>query len=277
MSSAKAKDPRTPRLNELFDNLSATLKDFIRKHHVTYEEYHHALAFLTETGETGEIPLLFDVYLEMTVDDVDHRGRPGTETTVEGPYYVTGAPELKSPCVLPQRAKEPGDVLIFSGNVRGIDGAALDGAVVDFWQADSEGRYSHFNIKEEEAPFNLRAKVIADRHGHFEMQTRVPAAYEIPKHGPTGRLIKALGSHPWRPAHVHVRVTHPGFAPLTTQVFLKDDPWIDQDVVGAVKESLIMGMTRHDDATEIKQRGLTRPFFTLNYDFVLPREMAEAA
>jgi catechol 1,2-dioxygenase len=277
MSSAKARDGRTPRLNELFDDLSATLKDFIREHHVTYEEYHRALAFLTETGDKGEIPLLFDVFLEVTVDDVDHRGRPGTETTVEGPYYVAGAPELRSPCVLPHRANEPGDILIFSGTVRGTDGAALGGAVVDFWQADAEGRYSHFNIDEDEAPFNLRAKVIADDRGHFEMQTRVPAAYEIPKAGPTGMLIKALGGHPWRPAHVHVRITRPGCAPLTTQVFLKDDPWIDSDVVGAVKQSLIMGMTRHDEAAEIKRRGLAQPFYTLNYDFVLPRDLAKAA
>ena len=39
-----------PRLNQLFDDLNATLKDFIRDHHVTYAEYHRALSFLTEVG-----------------------------------------------------------------------------------------------------------------------------------------------------------------------------------------------------------------------------------
>ena len=277
MSSAKTKETRAPRLNELFDDLSTTLKDFIRKHHVTYEEFHRAIAFLSETGDKGEIPLLLDVFLEVTVDDVGHRGRPGTETTVEGPFYVADAPQMQSPAVLPHRANEPGDVLIFSGTVRGIDGTALGGAVVDFWQADAEGRYSHFNIPTDEAPFNLRGRVVSNSHGHFEMQTWVPSAYEIPKEGPTGMLIKALGGHPWRPAHMHVRVTHPGFAPLTTQVFLKDDPWIDSDVVGAVKQSLIMGMTRHDSAAELKKRGLSKPFYTLDYDFVLPHDLAKAA
>ena len=172
MSSAKTKETRAPRLNELFDDLSTTLKDFIRKHHVTYEEFHRAIAFLSETGDKGEIPLLLDVFLEVTVDDVGHRGRPGTETTVEGPFYVADAPQMQSPAVLPHRANEPGDVLIFSGTVRGIDGTALGGAVVDFWQADAEGRYSHFNIPTDEAPFNLRGRVVSNSHGHFEMQTR---------------------------------------------------------------------------------------------------------
>ena len=56
MSSAKSQFDK-PRLNQLFDDLNATLKDFIRKHQVTYAEYHRALAFLTEVGEKGETPL----------------------------------------------------------------------------------------------------------------------------------------------------------------------------------------------------------------------------
>lgn len=276
MSSAKSQFDK-PRLNVLFDELNTTLKDFIRDHHVTYDEYRRALAYLTEVAEKGETPLLFDVFLESTVDVVNNSGRGGTETTVEGPYYVAEAPEFKSPCVVPHRANEPGDVLIFSGTVRSTEGKDLPGAIVDFWQADAEGRYSHFNIPKDEAPFNLRARVKADDHGHFEIQTWVPASYEIPKAGPTGALIKALGSHPWRPAHLHVLVQHPGSEDLITQVFLQGDPWIDSDVVGAVKDSLIAGMEKHDDPAEISKRGLKKPFYTLEFDFVLPRGMKKAA
>ena len=62
-----------------------------------------------------------------------------------------------------------------------------------------------------------------------------------------------------------------------TQVFLQGDQWIESDVVGAVKDSLIAGMTKHDDPAEIGKRGLTHPFYTLEFDFVLPRGMKKAA
>jgi catechol 1,2-dioxygenase len=276
MSSSKSHFDK-PRLNQLFDDLNATLKDFIREHHVTYAEYHRALSFLTEVGAKGETPLLFDVFLESTVDVVNNSERDGTATAVEGPFYLPDAPAMKSPCILPHRTNEPGEVLIFSGAVRSTDGKALPGAVVDYWQADAEGAYSHFNIPAEKAPFNLRARVTADDHGRFEIQTWVPSSYEIPTGGPTGALIKALGSHAWRPAHLHTLVRHPECENLMTQVFLQGDKWIDSDVVGAVKDSLIAGMTKHDDPVEISKRGLKQPFYTLEFDFVLPRNMKKAA
>jgi catechol 1,2-dioxygenase len=276
MSSAKNQFDK-PRLNQLFDDLNATLKDFIRKHQVTYEEFHCALAFLSEVGEKGETPLLFDVFLESTVDVVNNSGRGGTETAVEGPFYLPDMPEMKSPCTLPHRPNEPGDVLIFLGTVRSTEGNPLPGAIVDYWQADAEGAYSHFNIPKEKAPFNLRARVKADDLGRFEIQTWVPSSYEIPKGGPTGALVKALGRHAWRPAHLHALVQYPGCADLITQVFLQGDKWIDSDVVGAVKESLIAGMQRHEDKAEIAKRGLKHPFYTLEFDFVLPGGVKKAA
>ena len=276
MSSTKSHLDK-PRLNQLFDDLNATLKDFISEHHVTYKEFHQALNFLCEVGEKGETPLLFDVFLESTVDLVNNSERGGTATAVEGPFYLPDMPELKSPCVVPHRTNEPGEVLVFSGTVRSTDGKALPGAIVDFWQADAEGNYSHFNIPKEKAPFNLRARIKADDHGRFDIQTWVPSSYEIPKAGPTGALLKALGSHAWRPAHLHALVQHPECEDLMTQVFLQGDKWIDSDVVGAVKDSLVAGMAKHEDPAEISKRGLKGPFYTLEFDFVLPRAMKKAA
>ncbi len=277
MSSSKTMEAKNPRLNQLFDDLVGTLRAFIRKHHITHEEFRRTVAHLNEAGATGEIPLMMDVFLEATVDRVDSEGRGGTETCVEGPFYVPGAPAMKSPCVLPHRANEPGEVLIFSGLVRSTDGAALPGAVVDIWQADAQGAYSHFNIPEADAPYNLRARVGTDQDGRFEVRTWVPASYEIPKAGPTGKLLAAMGRHAWRPAHIHLRITHENSQTLTTQIFLAGDPWIDSDVVGAVKGSLVVGLEKHDNPADLRKLGLVRPYYTLSYDFVLPRRMAKAA
>jgi catechol 1,2-dioxygenase len=277
MSATKTTEAKTPRLNQVVDDLLATLRAFIRKHHITHDEYRRAVALMVETGAKGEIPLMLDVLLEATVDQVDSAERPGTESSVEGPFYLPYAPMMKSPCVLPHRANEPGEVLLFSGTVRSLDGKPLGGAVLDMWQADAEGAYSHFNITEADAPQNLRARVTAADDGRFEVQTWVPSPYQIPKDGPTGALLKAMGRHPWRPAHLHVRLTHESCEPLTTQIFFNGDPWIDSDVVGAVKQSLIVDLVRHSDAADLHRRGFDRPYCTVTYDFVLPRRFAKAA
>jgi catechol 1,2-dioxygenase len=255
-----------------------TLRSFIRENRITHEEYRRAVAFLSELGTAGEMPLFCDVFLEVTVDEVDNRGRPGTVTTIEGPYYVPDAPELDSPCVLPHRADEPGPILVLSGTVRSTEGNALPRTILDLWQPDSHGRYSHANIPEKEAPYNLRGRVAVGDDGRFEVETRLPGSYEIPKAGPTGVLLAALDRHAWRPAHLHMKVESPGHRPLTTQLFLKSDPRIDSDVVeGAVKPSLIVEPVLHDDPAEIRRKGASGPYYTLSYDFVLEPARARAA
>jgi len=232
---------------------------------------------MVETAAKGEIPLLFDVFLEATVDQVDAAGRGGTETSVAGPFYAPAAPVMNSPCVLPHRPDEPGDVLLLSGSVRSVDGEPLSGAVLDMWQSDAAGAYSHFNIPEAQAPWNLRARVIADESGRFEVQTWVPSPYQVPKDGPTGALLRGIGRHAWRPAHLHLRITHDLCETLTTQLFFTGDPWIDSDVVGAVKQSLIVTLNKHEDPAALKKRGFEKPYYTVAYDFTLPRTMRKAA
>lgn len=42
-----------------------------------------------------------------------------------------------------------------------------------------------------------------------------------------------------RPAHIHVMVTHPEYRGCTTQLYPRDDPWLESDTVFAVKEDLV--------------------------------------
>ena len=274
MAAAQTGDPR---LTEIVEDLLASLRGLIRKHHISHDEYRRAVGFMLETAAKGEIPLLLDVFLEATVDQVDAAGRGGTDTSVEGPFYAPDAPLMKSPCVLPHRPNEPGDLLLVTGSVRSLEGESLAGAMLDMWQSDAQGAYSHFNIPEAQAPWNLRARVIADQNGRFEVQTWVPSPYEVPKAGPTGALLRGLGRHAWRPAHLHLRITHPSCETLTTQLFFTGDPWIDSDVVGAVKQSLIVTLSKQDNPADLKKRGFDKPYYTINYDFRLPRLMRKAA
>jgi catechol 1,2-dioxygenase len=63
---------------------------------------------------------------------------------------------------------------------------------------------------------------------------------------------------------VHVKVTHPDAVPLTTQIYFDGDPYLDSDVVGAVKDSLIVKAEWQDEASG-------RSYATCSYDIVLPR------
>jgi catechol 1,2-dioxygenase len=255
------------RLESVFNDLIEDLKAFIRRHGLSYEEYHRAVKFLAQVGTAGEVPLLMDVFLEAVVDDVSYGGRPGTESGVEGPYYVTGTPLLEPPYILPQRENEGGEILFFSGTVCSTQGVPLVGALLDLWQADASGLYSQFNYQEPR--YNLRGRLYTDDRGRFEVRTVVPASYPIPTAGPTGSLLKALGRQPFRPAHLHMKLSHEGFEPLTTQLYFKGDPLLDSDVASAVKASLIATLTKHDSAADLEERGLNRPYFTLIYDFTL--------
>jgi catechol 1,2-dioxygenase len=249
------------RTQEVVNAMVVSIRELIAEHNVDYDEFHAAVKFLVRVGDSGEIPLLLAVFLERTVDDVTHVASESSTTTIEGPFYVPGAPLLQAPCKLPRRADEPGEVLVFSGTVRGTDGQPLPGAELDMWHAtgDIPGQYS--NVHPGLPDFNLRGRLRTDERGSFEVETVVPAAYEIRKSGPTGELFELLGKSAWRPAHLHFKVSHPGYRTLTTQLFFTGDEHLDSDAGNAVKEDLIIPLAKLD--------GDHNSGFRASYDFVL--------
>jgi catechol 1,2-dioxygenase len=250
------------RLNAIVDDVQAALIEVIRKHRVTDEEYRAATLWLMNAGTQHlEIPLMLDVFLAQAVDDLNHQITEGTDCNVEGPVYVAGAPELTAPYALPQRADEPGTPLVFSGTVRSADGSPLADALLDIWQANGAGEYSHFNPDLPE--YNLRGKLRTDREGRFEFATVMPSEYPIPLGGSTGQLLASLGRTGVRPGHIHFKLSHPDAQPLTTQIYFDGDPYLGNDVVGACKPSLVVSPVAGVDAAG-------RPAVTCTFDFVLP-------
>lgn len=259
--TAEAGRAANRRVEAICSDVVSALVEVIKKHRVTWPEWRAATDWLTLAGtQPFEIPLLLDVFLSQAVDDVNAAGE-GTESNVEGPFYVPDAPLLEAPFVLPMRADEAGDRLVFSGYVRSTDGTTLAGTTLDVWQANGAGEYSHFSPGLPE--YNLRGRLTTDADGRSEFETVVPVGYEIPKGGATGALLAALGKPCFRPAHIHFLLTHETARPLTTQVYFDGDPYIDCDVVGAVKASLITKIERHLD-------GDGHPYATCTYDFMLP-------
>jgi catechol 1,2-dioxygenase len=154
-----------------------------------------------------------------------------------------------------------------SGTVAGLDGSPLAGAMLDVWQANGAGEYSHFHPGVPD--FNLRGRFTTDSEGRFELRTVLPAAYEIPKEGPTGRLLNALGRHFFRPSHLHFKLTHPGYKSLTTQIYFEGDEYLESDVVGAVKDALVVKVQKDGAGSNGGQGALDSPRYTCSYSFVM--------
>ncbi len=108
------------------------------------------------------------------------------------------------------------------------------------WHSDGTVPGTYSNIHGDQPDFNLRGRLHADAGGHFALRTIQPVPYTIPFEGPTGRLLEALGRHPWRPAHIHVKVSAGGYRTLTTQIYFSGDQYLDSDSANAVKDELII-------------------------------------
>jgi len=245
------------RISGLASRLIKAVNETVIEERVTYDEYNALKSWLIKLGEDGEWPLFLDVWVEHSVEEVASDHRHGSKGTIEGPYYVDNAPEQPWNGTIPMRADEPGRPLQFQGQVRSVDGTPLPGAKVELWHADNLGFYSQF------APgipqWNLRGTFHANEEGHFNIQTIEPAPYQIPTDGACGQLIAAAGWHAWRPAHLHLKVSHDGYELLTTQLYFPGDPHNDDDIAGAVKPELML-----DPHPRAGGEG-----YEVTYDFVL--------
>jgi catechol 1,2-dioxygenase len=265
-AAGRAADPRLHAIVErVLGDLHATVRDL----QITEPELRTAIAFLAEVGSTGEWQLLSDVLgISVGVDANTHPPAGGaTSSNVEGPFYRPGAP-LAEPPVRLCGDHEPGEILLVSGQVRAAGtGEPLPGAMLDVWQTNHAGLYEHEDP--EQPDWNLRRRLRTGADGGYEFRTVAPPPYQIPRSGPVGRFLAAVGRHPWRPAHLHLKVTADGHQPLTTMLYLAGDPWLDDDTIFSVKPELTVALTGHEQADEISARGLDRPFSTASYDFAL--------
>ena len=245
------------RLAEVVPDVLAAIHEVLERHHVTEEEWHAALAFLTEVGRADEFILLSDVTrTSVLIDGLSHGGDESgaTASDVEGPMY-TVEPPFRDKIYEEYEGMGDDDPLFVRGTVTSTDGSALAGAVVDVWQTGPAGGYDIWDERQPEG--NFRGRIRAAQDGAYEFQTMLPKPYTVPTEGPVGRYLEAIGQHPWRPAHIHFKVTAPGHQTLVTQLFFPDDPHLENDTIGAVKEALVRPVARHDD------------HLTCNFDIVL--------
>jgi protocatechuate 3,4-dioxygenase beta subunit len=142
-----------------------------------------------------------------------------TPALTEGPYFKAGSPERASLI----DAGTKGTKLVLSGYVLTTDCSPAAQALLDFWQADSNGQYDN-------SGFSLRGHQFTDATGHYQLTTIVPGLY------------------PGRTEHIHVKAQVPGGPVLTTQLFFPGVPENESD--GIFNPSLVMKIQPGSDGLE---------------------------
>lgn len=137
-----------------------------------------------------------------------------THPQTPGPYFKPQSP-LRASLLEPGM---PGTRIVVEGTVLGRDCKPVSRALLDFWQADTQGEYDN-------AGFRLRGHQFTDDAGRYRLESVVPGIY------------------PGRTRHFHVNVQAPGRRVLTTQLYFPDeslnqrDGIFDRDLVMTVRDA----------------------------------------
>jgi hydroxyquinol 1,2-dioxygenase len=261
-----------PRFKRVMTALISHLHEFVREVKLTEPEWLTAIEFLTDVGKTctdkrQEFILLSDTLgVSVLVITLNHPAEQGSvESTVLGPFYWEGAPELPRGSNLAEGVK--GEPTFYSGRVLGVDSQPLANALLDIWSGDGEGNYD-MQMPGETA-MKARGRIRTDAAGRYWFRSIRPTFYPVPTDGPVGRMLRKMGRHPYRPGHIHILVSAPGYRQVTTHLFVAGSQYLDSDAVFGMKESLVAQFDQHAPGIGPDGERLDTRFYTVNYDFRL--------
>ena len=277
---ARMSSSEDPRFQHVMTSLVRHLHDFVRDVQLTEAEWITAIQFLTDVGQTctdkrQEFILLSDTLgVSVLVISLNHPPDAGSaESTVLGPYYWEGAPDLPNGSNLAVGVK--GDPTFYSGRVLTTDGQPVVNALLDVWSGDGEGNYDM--QMPGDVGMKARGKLRTDSQGRYSFRSIRPLFYPVPTDGPVGRMLRAMGRHPFRPGHIHMIVSAEGYEPVTTHIFAAGSEYLDSDAVFGVKESLVAKYERHPPGKGPNGDVMDTPFYTVEYDFRLRPARSKAA
>jgi hydroxyquinol 1,2-dioxygenase len=247
---ARAQDPRA---RELLTLLVKHLHGFVTESRLSEAEFQQALGLLARLGQAthashNEVALAagsLGVSALVCLINNGVGGQALTTANLMGPFWRMDSPVTPNGGSI-VRGPTPGLPVFVRATVIDADGDAVIGAEVDVWQSSSEGFYE--NQDPGQVDMNLRGKFHTDDQGQIRFWTIKPSGYPIPVRGPVGELIRTLGRHNMRPAHIHFMVCKPGFKTQFSQVYSDDDPHLQSDVQFGVTEALVGRYVPHDEA-----------------------------
>lgn len=166
--------------------------------------------FLITAGLTAVSLSVFGCVIpkESETEGVAFGGDCTTTDDILGPFYRKNAPE-RSNIVLDEHGEAP--IIEVHGTVfQGDCSTPLEGSLVEIWQANHNGDYDN-----KSSDYNYRAVAKIGSDGKYSFTTIVPGRY--------------MNGNQYRPSHIHFRVRGKDHKELISQIYFKDDPYIEAD------------------------------------------------
>ncbi|MET0917559.1 MAG: dioxygenase [Burkholderiales bacterium] len=262
-----------PRARAILVSLVKHLHAFVRESRLTEAEFRQAAAILNEMGKlttdthNETILMAGSLGVSSLVCLLNNGSGGATETSQSllGPFWRMHSPRAANGASI-VRSPTAGDTLLVTGTVVDRQRHPIAEAEVDVWHASPVGLYE--NQDPHQADMNLRGKFVTDADGRFWFSTVKMVGYPIPADGVVGRLLRAQGRHPFRPAHLHALIVKQGFKVLISQVYDPADPHIDSDVQFGVTRALMGDYVRHDERHP-SDASVSMPWYSLDYTFVM--------
>ncbi|KIH93289.1 catechol 1,2-dioxygenase [Sporothrix brasiliensis 5110] len=240
-----------PRHREILSSLIKHLHDFCREIELKQEEWVIGVNYVNSIGQAyrknrNEAWRVCDILgVESLVDEINHKvasadGKQPTSSTILGPFWSPDTPFRDLGASVVQDMPKDGQLTYFHGVMQDVEtGKGIPNAVFDMWQASTNGKYDTFD-PDNQSRHNLRGKFRTDADGRYYFYCLKPTEYAIDTSGPSADLLRIMGRHPYRPAHIHVMATHDDYIGVTAQLYPSDDPYLETDTACAVKDDLIL-------------------------------------
>ena len=150
---------------------------------------------------------------------------PRTLSDTTGPAHGRGSIGELDHDLTRQHSGEPlGERIIVTGRVLDGDGRPVRSSLIEIWQANAAGRYTH-HLDRHPAPldpnFSGAGRCLTDDEGRYRFVTVKPGAYPWKNH-----------DNAWRPAHIHLSLFGSSFrSRLITQMYFPGDPLFEHDPI----------------------------------------------
>lgn len=274
-----------PRQRELLMALVRHLHAFASEVRLTEAEFQHACALVARLGALttpahNEVVLCAGSLGLSSLVCLLNNGAPGREdgargpTTANllGPFWRDDSPATPNGGSI-VRSPTDGVPVFVTAHVEDAAGTRIESAEVDVWHASADGFYE--NQDPRQADMNLRGRFVTDAAGTIRLRTIKPVGYPIPVHGVVGELLRTLGRHNMRPAHLHFLIHKPGFKTQCSQLYSGDDPHLETDVQFGVTPALVARYVRHRAGEAAPDADVSGTWYSLEHRFVLEPGVAE--
>ncbi len=144
-----------------------------------------------------------------------------TPAQTEGPFYPRSLPPETDNNLLDLAGKQAaGQIINLTGTIMDSNGKPIPNAVVEIWQANHWGRYSHpgdRSDRKRDPNFQGYGTFLSSTAGQYSFRTIKPGSYG-------GTFFR-------RTPHIHFKLHGPDFDPLTTQMYFSNEKLNAQDSI----------------------------------------------